>query len=139
MGRKRGFIVSQLLVLAAERITTAMTICRPTARTTQVSVSQLVIAPAVPDEDVTAKNLWNLRTVFGWTINNQTVSSALHSAATHGISQHRRPGVYLRVTQNNRSQGGRQLVQLTEQPSAQTRREEGSHGNAVAQSEEDPR
>jgi hypothetical protein len=127
------------LLHAAGRITAAMSICRPTAPTNQMPVSQLVISLAVPGEELTAKDLWDRLKACGWTITNQAISLALHRAATRGIFERPRRGVYRLVTPKSRSEVA-QPRQPTEQPPTLTpAREEGSHVHALVYLEEDPR
>lgn len=84
------------LVLAAERITAAMTIPQPTALT-QMPISQLVLVLVTPGEDVTAKDIGNRLAGFGRDTTNQAVSVALHRAAKRGLFKRRKRGVYRRL------------------------------------------
>jgi hypothetical protein len=88
----------QALVMAVERIGTAMRACRPTTPTKQTSHVDLVTSVTVPGEDVTAKDLWTRLAGYGWATTNQAISLALHRAAERGVFERRRRGVY-RLTQ----------------------------------------
>jgi hypothetical protein len=122
------------LVLAAERITAAMKICRPTAPIKQMPISQLVVSLVVPGEDVTAKDLWNRLARCGWDTTNRAISVALHRAAVRGVFERPRRGVYRLVAAEN----GPELANSklpTDGPSASTR--ERGHTYAVANVEKE--
>ncbi len=84
----------QALVMAVERIGTAMRACRPTAPNKQTSRVDLVISVTVPGEDVTAKDLWTRLAGYGWVTTSQAISLALHRAVERGVFERRRRGVY---------------------------------------------
>jgi hypothetical protein len=84
----------EALVLAAERITAAMKVCRPTKPTKQMPLAQLVISLVIPGEEVTAKELSTRLTRYGWNATNSAISVALHRASVRGIFERRRRGVY---------------------------------------------
>lgn len=117
------------LVLAAERITAAMKVCRPTAPIKRMPISQLVISPVVPGEDVTAKVLWNRLARCGRDTSNRGISVALHRAAVRGIFERPRRGVYRLVRTENCPELANSKLP-TNESAASTR--ERSHTYAVA-------
>lgn len=119
----------EALVLAAERITTAMKVCRPTAPIKQMPISQLVIYLAVPGEEITAKDLWNRLAQRGWNTTNQAISVALHRAAVRGLFERPRRGVY-RLAENQPELAKPELP--AEEPSAARKEIERSHAHELA-------
>ena len=82
------------LVMAVERIGTAMRACRSTTPTKPTSHVDLVTSVTVPGEDVTANDLGTRLAGNGWPTTNQAISLALHRAAERGVFERRRRGVY---------------------------------------------
>lgn len=124
------------LVLAAERITAAMRVCRPTAPIKQMPISQLVISLVIPGEDVTAKGLWNRLARCGWDTTNRAISVALHRAAVRGVFERPRRGVYRLVVTGNCPELANSKLP-TDGPSASIRGRERSHTDAVAEVEKE--
>lgn len=124
------------LVLAAERITAAMKVCRPTAPIKQMPISQLVISLVVPGEDVTAKDLWSRLTRCGWDTTNRAISVALHRATVRGLFERPRRGVYrLVATENYPELADSKLP--TDESSASRKGRERSHHSNVAMAEKE--
>lgn len=125
----------EALVLAAERITTAMKVSRPTAPIKQMPISQLVIYLAVPGEEITAKDLWNRLAQRGWNTTSQAISVALHRAVVRGLFERPRRGVYRLAVTQDQSELAKPAL-LAEEPSAVRQKIERSHVHALAKARE---
>jgi hypothetical protein len=117
----------QALVMAVQRIGTAMKVCRPTAPTKQTSHVDLVTSVTVPGEDVTAKDLWARLAGYGWSTTNQAISLALHRAAERGVFERRRRGVY-RLTPAEGYPEPTPPKLPTDEPSVPSELQTGDHG-----------
>lgn len=126
-------VLPEALIVAVERITAAMKICRPSAPKTQIPLTQLVISLAVPGEDVTAQDLMTRLTRNGWKATNKAISAALYRAVARGIFERRARGVY-RLASTRRHTD---LAGSTDGPLAASELQRGSYFNDIPIEEEE--